>query len=205
MKLKIGVMGHAGSDLPEKEKKLAFELGKAVAEQNCILITGGCPGYPFEAAKGAASQGGLVIGISPGLSLWEHVNKYHSPTEHHDLLIFTGSGLMGREVVNIRSSDMVVIVGGKSGTLGEFAIAYDEGKLIGILMGTGGITTEIKYLVRVIRKDTGAKLLYDRDPRRLIRRLWQYYHREHYKHPSCFLNDRLSPQNHRGDPESITE
>ena len=120
-----------GSDLPEKERKLAFELGKAIAEQDVLLITGACPGYPFEAARGAASQGGLVIGISPGLSLWEHVNKYHSPTEHHDVLIFTGSGLMGREVVNIRSSDMVVIIGGKSGTLGEFAIAYDEGKLIG--------------------------------------------------------------------------
>ena len=205
MKLKIGVMGHAGSDLPEKGKKLALELGKAIADQDGIVITGACPGYPFEAAKGAASQGGLVIGISPALSLWEHVNKYHSPTEHHDLLIFTGSGLMGREVVNIRSSDMVVIIGGKSGTLGEFAIAYDEGKLIGVLMGTGGITTEIKHLVRVIRKDTGAKVLYDHDPRRLIRRLWQYYHREHYKHPSCFLNGQLSPKNHRGGPESITE
>jgi uncharacterized protein (TIGR00725 family) len=205
MKLKIGVMGHAGLDLSEKGKELAFELGKAIVEQDGIIITGGCPGYPFEAAKGAASQGGLVIGISPALSLWEHVNKYHSPTEHHDVLIFTGSGLMGREVVNIRSSDIVVIIGGKSGTLGEFAIAYDEGKLIGILMGTGGITTEIKHLIRVIRKDTGAKVLYDRDPRRLIGRLWQYYHREHYKHPSCFLNDRLSPKNHRGGPESITE
>jgi uncharacterized protein (TIGR00725 family) len=194
MKLKIGVMGHAGSDLPENEKKMAFELGRAIAEQDGITITGGCPGYPFEAAKGAASQGGLVVGISPGLSLWEHVNKYHSPTEHHDLLIFTGSGLMGREVVNIRSSDMVVIIGGKSGTLGEFAIAYDEGKLIGVLMGTGGITTEIKHLVRVIRKDTGAKVLYDRDPRRLIQRLWNYYHREHYKRPSCFLNDRSSAE-----------
>jgi len=205
MKLKIGVMGHAGSDLPEKEKKMAFELGMAIAEQDGITITGGCPGYPFEAAKGAASQGGLVIGISPGLSLWEHVNKYHSPTEHHDVLIFTGSGLMGREVVNIRSSDMVVIIGGKSGTLGEFAIAYDEGKLIGVLMGTGGITTEIKHLVRVIRKDTGAKVLYDHDPRKLIGRLWQYYHREHYKHPSCFLNDRPLKKNHRSSPGTITE
>ena len=88
---------------------------------------------------------------------------------------------------------------------GEFAIAYDEGKLIGILMGTGGITTEIKHLVRVIHKDTGAKVLYDHDPRRLIRRLWQYYHREHYKHPSCFLNDRPLTKKPRGSPGSITE
>jgi len=38
MKLKIGVMGHADSDLPCKEKKMAFELGMAVAEQDGIAI-----------------------------------------------------------------------------------------------------------------------------------------------------------------------
>jgi uncharacterized protein (TIGR00725 family) len=205
MKLKIGVMGHAGSDLPEKEKKLAFELGKAIAEHDAITVTGACPGYPFEAAKGAASRGGLVIGISPGLSLWEHLHKYHSPTEHHDVLIFTGSGLMGREVVNIRSSDVVVIIGGKSGTLGEFSIAYDEGKLIGILMGTGGITTEIKHLVRIIRKDTGSKVLYDHEPRRLIRRLWKYYHREHFKHPSCFRDDQQYSETDGETPDRLKE
>ena len=38
---------------------------------------------------------------------------------------------MGREVINIRSSDIVAIIGGRSGTLGELAISYDEGKLSG--------------------------------------------------------------------------
>jgi len=38
VKLKIGVMGHAGSDLPEKEKKMAFELGMAIADQDGIAI-----------------------------------------------------------------------------------------------------------------------------------------------------------------------
>src|SRR5207244_9938763 len=52
-----------------------------------------------------------------------------------DVLIYTGSGLMGREITNIRSCDIVVIVGGRIGTLGEFAIAYDEGRLIGVLTG----------------------------------------------------------------------
>jgi uncharacterized protein (TIGR00725 family) len=112
MKLKVGVMGNASPHLPDKLKKVAFELGCALAESDCITITGACPGFPFEAARGAKSQNGLVIGISPGLSLWEHQHKYHSPTEYHDVLIFTGSGLMGREVVNIRSSDIVVIIGG---------------------------------------------------------------------------------------------
>jgi uncharacterized protein (TIGR00725 family) len=192
MKLKIGVMGSAAEKLPRKHLKLAFDLGRVIAEEGCITVTGACPGLPLESAKGANRGGGLVVGISPGLSEWEHVNKYHSPLEYHDVLIFTGSGLMGREVVNIRSSDIVVIVGGRSGTLGEFSIAYDEGKLIGVLQGTGGITSEIKTIVSIIRKGTGAKVIYDMDPQKLVRELIAYYRKEHYKHPSVHHAHRKS-------------
>ncbi len=189
MKLKIGIMG-TSKDSAKEHMRLAYELGVAVAEADCISVTGACPGLPLEAARGAKSAGGLVVGVSPGLSLWEHVNKYQSPTEHHDVLIFTGSGLMGREVVNIRTSDIVVIVGGRSGTLGEFSIAYDEGKLIGILHGTGGITSEIKRIVKIVRKKTGARLIYDGDPERLVKRLIEYYGRKHHKRPSVFTANR---------------
>ena len=40
--------------------------------------------------------------------------------------VITGSGLMGRDITYIRSCDMVVIAGGRTDTLGELAIAYDE-------------------------------------------------------------------------------
>ncbi|MEJ2254779.1 MAG: hypothetical protein P8Y75_10520 [Nitrospirota bacterium] len=193
MKLKIGVMGSATGVMSRRQRELAFHLGRAIAGADCITITGGAPGLPYEAARGAKSAGGLVVGISPGLSLWEHVNKYHSPTEHHDVLIFTGSGLMGREVVNIRSSDIVVIVGGRSGTLGEFSIAYDEGKLIGVLEGTGGITTELRDIVKAVRKKTGSKLIYDPDPASLVGRLLAYYQGKHYVRPSCFVDVEPRP------------
>jgi uncharacterized protein (TIGR00725 family) len=192
MKLKIGVMGSATGKLPQKYRKLAFELGRVIAEEGCVTVTGACPGLPLEAAKGASGAGGLVVGISPGLSEWEHVHKYRSPVLHHDVLIFTGSGLMGREVVNIRSSDIVVIVGGRSGTLGEFSIAYDEGKLIGVLQGTGGITSEIENIVSIIRKETGAKVIYGVDPQNLVSELIAYYRKEHYKRPSIHHADRKS-------------
>jgi len=168
MKLKIGVMGSATEELPERSRAAAFALGKAIAQADCFLVTGGCPGLPLEAARGAKSAGGFVLGISPGLSEDEHVRKYASPTDCHDFLVFTGSGLMGREVVNIRSSDIVVIVGGSSGTLGELAIAYDEGKLIGILTGTGGISDMAKEILAACRKQTGARVVYDADPANLI-------------------------------------
>jgi len=186
MKLKIGVMGSASSRSSVRYTDIAYRLGRAIARNDCITVTGACPGLPLAAANGAKDAGGLVVGISPALSIWEHRNKYHSPTEHHDILIFTGSGLMGREVVNIRSSDIVIVIGGRSGTLGEFSIAYDEGKLIGALLGANGITSEISNLVKLIRKRTGSKIIYDSDPEKLVHTLLRYYAKKHYKRPSCF-------------------
>jgi uncharacterized protein (TIGR00725 family) len=184
MKLKIGVMGTATGSISKSQKKIAYELGRAIAENDCLTITGACPGLPLESAKGAHEVGGMVVGISPALSELEHVNRYHSPLEYHDVLIYTGSGLMGREVVNIRSSDMVVIIGGRSGTLGEFSIAYDEGKLIGVLDSSGGIASEIRNIVKIVNKRTGAKIIYDKEPGSLVEKLIAYFTKEHYKHPN---------------------
>lgn len=188
MPLKVGVMGGAGADVPREFLERAFQLGSALATAGCITITGACPGLPLAAARGAKHRGGLVVGISPGLSLDEHAFKYESPTVGHDILIFTGSGLMGREVVNIRSSDMITIVGGSSGTLGELAIAYDEGKLIGVLLGTGGISDMVEEILKTCNKDTGAKVIYEQEPQRLVERMLETYHREHFRKPSCFCH-----------------
>ena len=194
MNLAIGVMGSAAAATDEAAKARMFQLGRAIAENNCTLVTGGCPGLPYMALLGAKAAGGLVVGISPGLSLYEHVHKYDSPIEGFDVMIYTGSGLMGREVENIRSSDMVVFAGGRSGTLGEFAIAYDEGKLIGVLTHSGGVADIVEQLVRLVDKQTGAVVLYDDEPTRLITRLLDCYHHEHYKHPNCFCPPQQVPQ-----------
>jgi len=192
MKLTIGVMGSSGGNLSEEVLRKAYSLGEAIAERDAILITGGCPGLPYEAVRGAKAKGGLVVGISPGLSIDEHRGKYASPVEGFDVLIYTGSGLMGREITNIRSCDIVVIAGGRTGTLGELAIAYDEGRLIGVLTGTGGITEIVEKILRVSGKETGACVLYDDDPVKLVDRLIHYYHTEHFRRPSCFCDGRAS-------------
>src|SRR6266498_738818 len=125
MKLTIGVMGSSGGDLSEEIKKKVFRLGEAIAERDAILITGGCPGLPYEAVRGAKAKGGFVVGISPGLSVEEHQGKYKSPTEGFDVLIYTGSGLTGREITYIRSCDIVVFAGGRTGTLGQLLTTKD--------------------------------------------------------------------------------
>lgn len=167
-KIKIGVMGSAGGEMQEQVVDRCREMGRAIADEGCAILTGGCPGLPHHAVIGCKERGGLTIGVSPALSYYEHVHRYGSPTDSIDVMIYTGAGLMGREVIGVRSCDIVIIVGGRSGTLGEFAIAYDEGRTIGVLTGTGGVADHIDEFLHVIKKATGSMMFYNDDPRKLI-------------------------------------
>jgi uncharacterized protein (TIGR00725 family) len=183
VQIRVGVMGSATESAAPALAALCRRLGRAVAERGCCLLTGACPGLPHEAVLGARELGGHVVGISPAATLREHVDALGSPYREYDVLIFTGLGLMGRELVNIRSSDIVIVTGGRSGNLGEFAIAYEEGKLIGVLTGTGGITEALRGVETSLRKDTGAEVLYEADPARLVDRLLARYRSADYVCP----------------------
>lgn len=183
----VGVLGSAGNEHDPQLAELARNLGSAIAHQGLILITGACRGLPYECAQGARDGYGLSVGIFPALSLDENTHPYKPPADAYDVIIYNGSGLMGREVTNIRSSDIVIIIGGRSGTLGGFTIAYDEGKLIGVLKGSDGITDEISGLVESFGKDTGAEIIYKADPEELIGALLKAYTERRFHHPSCFV------------------
>src|SRR5579872_2955818 len=155
MRVQIGVMGSAGGVITDDQLDLARRVGAEIARRGGIVVTGACPGLPHAAVLGAHEAGGESLGISPALSREEHVGHYESPIEPYTMMVFTGSGLMGREVHNIHSSDFVIFIGGRSGTLGEFCIAYDEGKLIGVLRGSGGISNEFTEIARHLIKETG--------------------------------------------------
>ncbi|MFQ5670795.1 MAG: hypothetical protein ACE5HD_09805 [Acidobacteriota bacterium] len=174
----VGVMGSAGGDLASAVLEKVYRLGQEIARRGYVLVTGACPGLPHEAVRGARAQGGMVVGISPALNFGEHMLKYRSPCRGYDTIIYTGSGLMGREIENIRTCDMVILVGGRSGTLGEFAIAYDEAKVIGALTGTGGITDKLQDIISFINKDTGARVVHADDPVELLAQLTEIYNKE---------------------------
>ena len=183
VQIRFGVMGSAGGEPDLRVVELCRSLGRAIAARGCCLLTGACPGFPHEAVLGAQEAQGHVIGISPAATLKEHVEMFSSPYREYDVLIFTGLGLMGRELINIRSSDIVVVVGGRSGTLGEFAIAFEEGKLIGVLSETGGVTAALPALEATLTKKTGAEVLYDKSPEQLVDRLLRRYLSEEYVCP----------------------
>ncbi|MBI3034200.1 LOG family protein [Candidatus Woesearchaeota archaeon] len=176
MKPKIGIMGSAiergtGGKITLPAKKLAYELGREIARHNCILINGACKGIPDDAARGAKDNDGFVIGISPAGNLEEHSKRYKFPTKNYDVIIFTGFGFKGRNVVNVTNCDATIIVAGRVGTLNEFTIAYDEGQIIGVMQGSGGIADHLRQLIKIMNKKTGATVIYDKNPHTLVKKL----------------------------------
>jgi uncharacterized protein (TIGR00725 family) len=110
------------------------------------------------------------VGVSPAADAREHAGRDGLPTGGTDVLVYTGFGLKGRNVVLVRSCDVVIVFRGGMGTLNELTIAHDEGRVTGCLTGTGGVADEAGRLVRLFPKETGAVVLFDEDPERLLER-----------------------------------
>jgi len=171
----VGVMGASNNDaLSDREEKrlksLAGDLGAALAKQGCILVTGATTGLPDLVAQAFRKHGGFALGISPAENRAEHLDRYGLPEEGADVIIYTGFGYKGRNVINIRSADIVVIFGGAIGTLNEFTIAYDEGKIIGVLVGSGGVADHIREIIGFCNKPTRGVVLFDNNPEKLVQR-----------------------------------
>src|SRR5712692_6928748 len=108
MRTSIGVMGSSaaeqrGAPIEPRLVALAGRLGQAIAERQCALVTGATSGLPLLVTVAAKSAGGMTIGISPAVSEKEHRERYNLPIDGLDVLIYTGFGLKGRNVVNVRS------------------------------------------------------------------------------------------------------
>lgn len=169
----VGVMGASANDaLTETEanrlKTLANALGTAIAKADCILMTGATTGLPDLVAKSFRENGGFAVGMSPAENRREHSQRYGLPEDGADVIVYTGFGYKGRNVINVRSSDIVIIFGGATGTLNEFTIAYDEGKIIGVLEGSGGVADHIREIVRFCNKPTTGAVFFGAEPEKLV-------------------------------------
>lgn len=171
IKIKICVSGaaetgHCGADALEKAK----QLGREIVDHNCVLVTGATTGFPLWAAMGAKTDGGISVGLSPASSEREHVEDYGLPLEYLDLIIFTGFGYSGRNLLLTRSADAVIIGCGRMGTLNEFTIAFEDNKPIGVLEGSWDMDETIKEVIEKAHRGPG-KVVYDSDPKRLVEKV----------------------------------
>ncbi len=157
--------GHCGLGALEKAK----ELGREIARQGAILVTGATTGFPLWAAMGAKEVGGFSIGFSPAASEKEHVETYKLPLDYLDLVVYTGFGYPGRDLLLTRSADAVICGCGRIGTIHEFVVAFEDNKAIGIFEGPWEMGAELKEILekshrpnpKIVSGDDAKKIVED--------------------------------------------
>lgn len=184
----ICVSGAAKGESVEEGRLLAGELGIAIARAGHTLLTGATVGLPNYAALAYKKAGGLMsVGISPAASKVEHVMKYRLPTEAYDAILYTGLHYVGRDMLLITSSDAVVSIGGRLGTLHEFTIAMETAKPIGFLQGAGGISEEVQTLMSLAHPlPTGSMVTFNESATELLRDLTDHLDVEHAKYHNLY-------------------
>ena len=174
MRYQICVSGAASGESVKTSHKLAFELGKAISKRGKTLTTGATVGLPHYAAQGAVSvkePRGISIGFSPAASFREHVATYKLPTKEFDYINFTGMAYVGRDVHLVRSSDAIITVGGRMGSLHELSTALESRKVCGVLLGSGGLADYTPTLLENVEAPGAKDVIYDADHDRLVEKV----------------------------------
>lgn len=140
MKVTVGVIGkneqHPNDNVAAHTMAAAEEIGRLVAQRGGVIVTGGRAGVMEAASKGAQQAGGLTIGFLPGMDK-AGANPFV------DIIFPTGLG-RARNLLTARSCDVLIMVGGSTGTLNELTIAYAEARPVVILEGSGGWADRIR-------------------------------------------------------------
>ncbi|WP_084577640.1 TIGR00725 family protein [Sporomusa malonica] len=134
--IRIGVIGQSG-EIPAETCLLAEEIGKEIALRGAILLTGGTSGVMGAVSRGAKQANGLVVGILPGDTI-EVANEYI------DIPITTGLSFDYRSLILVHSSDVIIMIAGGNGTLGELSAAYLNRKPVVVVEASGGWASRVR-------------------------------------------------------------
>ncbi len=181
-KYKIGIFGSPIGTDTRLVNKLQ-ELGRELAKNRVILITGACTGAPYIVAYEAAKKAGTEVwGFSPELNFKQQ--KIATPED--DLSIYSKLTYMPknfsfisspavckkyRNVISTATCDAGIIIAGRWGSLNEFTNLVDMGKIVAVLTQTGGIADELQRLTKKIKKGTEKKIIYNNKPSKLVQEL----------------------------------
>lgn len=128
----VAIVGAAGT-IGDELRRTVEQIARKLADAGFDLVTGGMDGVMRATAHGHSQSrsGTHLIHVEPG---WGHPWKRNP---HPAAIVRTGIGSIRNHLV-VRSADLVLAVAGGSGTLSELAIAWQEGKPIAALRGSGG-------------------------------------------------------------------
>ena len=191
---KIAVSGAAYLNVcSEKAKRLAEEVGREIVRQGCILITGATTGIPYCSAKGTKQVGGISIGFSPAATEKAHLKSYRLPIDYFDVIVYTGFGYAGRNLIMTRAADAIIVICGRMGTLNEFTIAFEDEKPIGILEGSGGTADKIRDIIKTPFRGQ-RHMIFEKDPKKIVEKIIKLIKKEkkeNNKHISKKIKGRL--------------
>jgi hypothetical protein len=145
----VAVIGAGRCEEGSEPWEFALEVGSRLAEAGIVVVCGGGGGVMEAAARGARESGGVVIGITQGVSLDE-------ASIHCTHVVAAGVG-HARNLAVVASGEAVIAIGGEWGTLSEIAFARRLDRTVAALSswtleGQG----DLAEAPGVIRVDTAA-------------------------------------------------
>ncbi len=186
-KYQLCVSGASRGRSVEDGWKLARATGKAIAEAGHSLMTGATIGLPNEASIGYKKAGGhMSFGISPAATKIEHALKYRLPLKNFDMILYSGLHYIGRDSLLITSSDAVISIGGRIGTLHEFTIAIESETPIGLLQGAGGVGDEMLNVLKAAGREPGKLLVVSEDPVELVKKLTEILDKQNERYSNLY-------------------
>jgi hypothetical protein len=148
-RVRIGVIG--GSRSAAEFLTLAYEVGRLIARHGAVLVCGGLGGVMEEASRGAKSQGGMTIGILPGI-------RPSEANPHIDVALATGLGFTRNSLVAM-NADVLIALDGEYGTLSEIAFGRIYGKTV---IGLG--TWDVKGVIPAGSPEDAVRLAIEAAP-----------------------------------------
>ncbi len=145
-KVFIAVIG--GAQASKRELGLAEEVGRELAQKGAALLCGGLGGVMEAACRGAASEGGVTIGILPG-------ERRSSANKYVQFPIVTGIGY-ARNIAVVKSAQVVIAVDGNYGTLSEIGHALQSAIPV-VGLGTWSLLKNGKPDSAIIPAQTAAE------------------------------------------------
>jgi predicted Rossmann-fold nucleotide-binding protein len=188
MNYKIGIYGSSTTG-SEEAVQLARELGRTLAQNNIIVVTGGCSAMPYVVAQAAKQQGAEVWGFTPEYNeegqkqayplddITTYDKLFYVPSQYNQLFYLDhklspshdhSARLKYRNLVSTIHADAGIIVTGGWGTLNEFTNLIYDGKPIGVLLGTGGLADELPGWFPRLRKKSESVVHFSDSPGDLV-------------------------------------
>lgn len=171
--------GHCGLNAFDKGKA----LGREIANHGAVLVTGATTGFPLWSAIGCKEVGGLSVGFSPATSEREHIEVYNLPVDYLDLIVYTGFGYPGRDLILTRSSDAILFGCGRIGTIHEFTIGFEDEKPMGILEAQWETDEVIRTIIENGHRGS-ENIVFDTDAKALVERILEMIEKKRVKKAS---------------------